>query len=83
MWGQGFSLSLSEWSFTICQTPYNRKIKCEQDIGCYSDDDDDDDIDDDGGDGNDDEMVVKSQISMIGGQGLLLLVWMWAGCWWL
>ena len=21
-------LSLSEWSFTICPTPYNRKIKC-------------------------------------------------------
>ena len=26
--GSGFSLSLSEWSFTICLTPYNRKIKC-------------------------------------------------------
>ena len=25
--GSGFPLSLSEWSFTICQTPYNRKIK--------------------------------------------------------
>ena len=24
----GFPLSLSEWSFTICPTPYNRKIKC-------------------------------------------------------
>ena len=23
--GSGFSLSLSEWSFTICLTPYNRK----------------------------------------------------------
>ena len=23
--GSGFSLSLSEWSFTICATPYNRK----------------------------------------------------------
>ena len=23
--GSGFPLSLSEWSFTICQTPYNRK----------------------------------------------------------
>ena len=23
-----FPLSLSEWSFTICPTPYNRKIKC-------------------------------------------------------
>ena len=23
--GSGFSLSLSEWSFTICMTPYNRK----------------------------------------------------------
>ena len=23
--GSGFSLSLSEWSFTICPTPYNRK----------------------------------------------------------
>ena len=26
--GSGFSLSLSEWSLTICPTPYNRKIKC-------------------------------------------------------
>ena len=24
----GFPLSLSEWSFTIRPTPYNRKIKC-------------------------------------------------------
>ena len=24
----GFPLSLSEWSFTIYPTPYNRKIKC-------------------------------------------------------
>ena len=24
----GFPLSLSEWSLTICLTPYNRKIKC-------------------------------------------------------
>ena len=24
----GFPLSLSKWSFTICPTPYNRKIKC-------------------------------------------------------
>ena len=23
--GSGFPLSLSEWSFTICMTPYNRK----------------------------------------------------------
>ena len=23
--GSGFSLSLSEWSFTMCSTPYNRK----------------------------------------------------------
>ena len=23
--GSGFSLFLSEWSFTICPTPYNRK----------------------------------------------------------
>ena len=23
--GSGFSLSLSEWSFTVCMTPYNRK----------------------------------------------------------
>ena len=23
--GSGFPLSLSEWSFTICPTPYNRK----------------------------------------------------------
>ena len=26
--GSGFPLSLSEWSFTICPTLYNRKIKC-------------------------------------------------------
>ena len=26
--GRGFPLSLSEWSFTICPVPYNRKIKC-------------------------------------------------------
>ena len=26
--GSGFSLSLSEWSFTICPTLYNHKIKC-------------------------------------------------------
>ena len=26
--GSGFPLSLSEWSFTICPTPYNRKYKC-------------------------------------------------------
>ena len=26
--GSGFPLSLSEWSFTICPTPYNRKKKC-------------------------------------------------------
>ena len=26
--GSGFPLSLSEWSFTICPTPYNRKRKC-------------------------------------------------------
>ena len=26
--GSGFPLSLSEWSFTVCPTPYNRKIKC-------------------------------------------------------
>ena len=26
--GSGFPLSLSEWSFNICPTPYNRKIKC-------------------------------------------------------
>ena len=25
--GSGFPLSLSEWSFTICVTPYNRKLK--------------------------------------------------------
>ena len=24
--GSGFPLSLSEWSFTICLTPYNRKL---------------------------------------------------------
>ena len=23
--GSGFPLSLSEWSFTLCSTPYNRK----------------------------------------------------------
>ena len=28
----GFPLSLSEWSFTICLTPYNRKIKCVESI---------------------------------------------------
>ena len=26
--GSSDLLSLSEWSFTICLTPYNRKIKC-------------------------------------------------------
>ena len=26
--GSGFSPSLSEWYFTICPMPYNRKIKC-------------------------------------------------------
>ena len=26
--GSGFPLSLSEWFFTICLTPYNHKIKC-------------------------------------------------------
>ena len=26
--GSRFPLSLSEWSFTTCPTPYNRKIKC-------------------------------------------------------
>ena len=26
--GSGVFLSLFEWSFTICLTPYNRKIKC-------------------------------------------------------
>ncbi len=26
--GSRFPISLSEWSFTICLTPYNRKIKC-------------------------------------------------------
>ena len=26
--GSGFPLSLSEWFFTICLTPYNCKIKC-------------------------------------------------------
>ena len=30
--GSGFPLSLSEWSFTICPTPYNRKIKC---VECF------------------------------------------------
>ena len=25
--GSGLSISLSEWSFTICPTPYNQKIK--------------------------------------------------------
>ena len=26
--GSGFPLTLSEWSFTTCPTPYNCKIKC-------------------------------------------------------
>ena len=26
--GSGFPLSLSEWSFTICLTPYNRNKMC-------------------------------------------------------
>ena len=26
--GSGFPLSLPEWSFTICLTPYNRKLYC-------------------------------------------------------
>ena len=26
--GSGFPFSLSEWYFTICPTPYNRKIQC-------------------------------------------------------
>ena len=26
--GSRFPLLLSEWSFTICLTPYNRKLKC-------------------------------------------------------
>ena len=26
--GSGFPLSISEWSFTICPTPYIRKIQC-------------------------------------------------------
>ena len=26
--GRRFPLSLSEWSVTICPTPYNRKIEC-------------------------------------------------------
>ena len=26
--GSGFPFSLSEWSLTICLTPYNREIKC-------------------------------------------------------
>ena len=26
--GSGFPLSLSEWTFTICLTPYNRKKMC-------------------------------------------------------
>ena len=25
--GSGFPLSLYEWSFTICSTPYNSKVK--------------------------------------------------------
>ena len=28
MWQQQVSSSLSEWSFTICPTPYNHKVKC-------------------------------------------------------
>ena len=30
--GSGFPLSLSEWSFTICPTLYNRKIKCVESV---------------------------------------------------
>ena len=30
--GSGFPLSLSEWSFTICPTPYNRKIKINKNV---------------------------------------------------
>ena len=30
----GFCLSLSEWSFTICPTPYNREKKCVE--CCYN-----------------------------------------------
>ena len=30
--GSGFPLSLSEWSLTICLTPYNCKIKC---VECF------------------------------------------------
>ena len=30
--GSGFPISLSEWSFTICPTPYNRKIKCIENV---------------------------------------------------
>ena len=30
--GSGFPLSLSEWSFTNCPTPYNRKIKCVESV---------------------------------------------------
>ena len=26
--GSGFPFSLSEWSLTICLTPYNRRLKC-------------------------------------------------------
>ena len=34
--GSGFPLSLSEWFFTICPTPYNRKIKCVECVVKYN-----------------------------------------------
>ena len=34
--GCGFPFSLSEWSLTICLTPYNRKIKCVECIVKYN-----------------------------------------------
>ena len=34
--GSGFHLSISKWSFTICPTPYNRKIKCVECVVKYN-----------------------------------------------
>ena len=34
--GSGFPLSLSEWSFTICQTPYNHILKYVEYVVIYN-----------------------------------------------
>ena len=34
--GSRFPFSLSEWSFTICPTPYNGKIKCVECVVKYN-----------------------------------------------